>query len=70
MKELPNAVYAGFFVVVASGLAISVLFSAADKDIKTAVLGIAASIVTGAFAYIQSHRETPNPTQPVTPAKE
>lgn len=70
MKDLPNAVYAGFFVVIASALAIFVLYSGADKDIKTAVLGISASIVTGAFAYIQSHRETSNPTNPTQPGKE
>ena len=59
MKELPNAAYATILILSAIFLAgAGLLFPAKDKDVTMAVLAIAGSIITGAFGYIQGHKDS------------
>lgn len=71
MKDVPNAAFAGIFLFMALIIAICCLFSRADHNIVVAVLAVAGNIVTGAFAYIQGHKDgsASNPTTPADPAK-
>jgi hypothetical protein len=74
MKDLPNAFYAGVFITQALVIAAMALYSHADQHIIVAVIALATNIVTGAFAYIQGHKdgaavngsiqEKPNPVVP------
>ena len=72
MKEMPNAFWATLFILLSGGLAIAALIIP-NKDAATMqVLTLASSIATGAFGYIQGHKDgvnAANPTQPGGPAQ-
>lgn len=74
MKDLSNSFWAAVFIVLACTLAVIALYSP-NKD-TGAVITMASSIITGAFGYIQGHKDGANttgqnPTQaaPPTPQK-
>jgi hypothetical protein len=57
MKDIPNALWAAYFITVATILVIVILFAPSPDNLKLAVLGFGSNIVTGAFAYIQGKRD-------------
>jgi hypothetical protein len=74
MKELTNSFWAAVFILLACALAVVAMYSPA-KD-HAAVITMASSIITGAFGYIQGHKDGSNsnqaslPQQPEGPAKQ
>lgn len=64
MKDWPNSFWATIFIVLAGILAVVALYSPAKANLSTEVLTLASSIVTGAFGYIQGHKDgvASNPT--------
>lgn len=73
MKDIPNAAWAASFILMASAIAVILLYSPGPENIKMGVLTMAASIVTGAFGYIQGRKDgadsvqvPPNPTASTT----
>lgn len=72
--ERPNAYWATIYLGFASVLAVVALFAPTKENVTMAVLTLASSIATGAFGYIQGHRDgvnsvNTNPTSPVNPDK-
>ena len=69
MKDLPNPAYAVMFIFLACTVAVISLFSKSQN--ATAVITMAASIITGAFGYIQGVSAGKNsiqiPTNPDSP---
>ena len=64
MKDLPNSFWASVFIALAATLLIVALF-VPSKD-SPAVITAASSIITGAFGYIQGHKDgaaSQNPTK-------
>ncbi len=55
MSKWPQPFWAVILASMGFSLAVLVLYSGADKDIKIAVIGLATSIVTGALGYIGGH---------------
>lgn len=69
MRDMPNSFYAAVFILLACILALVALYSPGGPE-RAAVITMASSIITGAFGYIQGHKDgASNPTQPATPAK-
>lgn len=68
MKDLPNAFWATVFLLLAVVLAIAALFHPNVPNVTMAVITLASSIATGAFGYIQGHKDgvasVSVPTQP------
>jgi hypothetical protein len=63
MKDLPNSFYAAVFIGLACVLAVVALYAPGGSD-KAAVITMASSIITGAFGYIQGHKDgAANPSQ-------
>lgn len=56
VKDLPNPFWAFLFILSACIVAVLALF-AHDKTDTASVITLAMSIVTGAFGYIQGHRD-------------
>lgn len=72
MSKFPQPFWAIILAGMGFALAILVLYSGAEKDIKIAVIGLASSIVTGALGYIGGHKEgqaAANPIPPANPAQ-
>lgn len=73
MRDLPNPFWAALFVAMACTVGVVALFSGAGEHLTTAVLALSTNIITGAFAYIQGHKDGVNSTQqnppPDNPAK-
>ena len=69
MKDLQNPAYAVMFIFLACTIAVISLFSKSQN--ATAVITMAASIITGAFGYIQGVSAGKNsiqiPTNPDSP---
>ena len=59
MKDLPNSFWASVFIAMACLLAAFALM-AKDKTDTTAVITMCASIITGAFGYIQGVKDGRN----------
>jgi len=53
VKDWPNAFWAVLIIAFAMIVAMSALFSHAEKEIKITIIGFAASLASGAFGYIQ-----------------
>ena len=62
MKDLPNSFWAAVFIVIACALAAFALV-VKDKTDTTAVITMCASIITGAFGYIQGVKDGKNAVQ-------
>jgi hypothetical protein len=58
MNKFPNPFWAAIFIILACVLAVTALFSPVkDNNAIQQVLTLAASIVTGAFGYIQGVKD-------------
>lgn len=71
MEKWPQPFWAVILASEGFALAVLVLYSVAEKDIKIAVIGVATSIVTGALGYIGGHsagRAAQAAVNPITPA--
>lgn len=68
MSKLPQPFWAIVLAGMGFSLAVLVLYSGAEKDIKIAVIGLASSIITGALGYIGGHKDAEKPTTPANPA--
>lgn len=69
MKDLPSAFWACLFLVIACALAAMALFAPTKENVTMAVITLASSIATGAFGYIQGHKDgagsvNPPPSNP------
>jgi hypothetical protein len=62
MKDLPNSFWAAVFIAIACCLAAFALV-VHDKTDTTAVITMCASIITGAFGYIQGVKDGKNSVQ-------
>lgn len=62
MKDLPNSFWAAVFIAMACVLAGIAMFSPSKTD-TTAVITMCASIITGAFGYIQGIKDGRNSVQ-------
>lgn len=56
LKDLPNPFWAATFILIASGLAVAAMLTK-DKSDTAAIITMASSIITGAFGYIQGHKD-------------
>jgi hypothetical protein len=62
MKDLPNSFWAAVFIAMACILA-TIALVVHDKTDTTAVITMCASIITGAFGYIQGVKDGRNSVQ-------
>ena len=60
MKEFPNSFWAAIFMGMAAVLAVVALFAPMRENVTMAVVTMASSIITGAFGYIQGHKDGSN----------
>lgn len=69
MKDIPNAFWAAIFISIGSGLVAALIFAPGPENFKLAVLGFCSSIITGAYGYIQGHKDGSNSVQvPLAPS--